>query len=171
MQYTEIAVFWCNFHFSEKRYRIFKTHCQFGLHDLNFLQGEFLSQKRSPTSQSKTRSRRLHSSIKLKVRVLSNVIMSQTNDDYETDIVDMFESDGDTLYRLPTPTSHIGEEDDPSHESDARSNFEAMPTRKRNAERSTIVQLANKSVTVGPNSVHTNEGARENISDRSLCNE
>ena len=96
--------------------------------------------------------------------------MAQTNIDHGIDLIDMSESDGDTLYRLPTPLNHFEEEDESSNASDVISSSEDMPTRKRNVKCSTRVQQVNSAITVGPNSLHTNEGARENISDRSLRN-
>ena len=96
--------------------------------------------------------------------------MAQTNIDHGIDLIDMSESDGDTLYRLPTPLNHFEEKDEPSNASDVISSAEDMPTRKRNVKCSTRVKQVNSAITVGPNSLHTNEGAREDISDRSLRN-
>ena len=65
--------------------------------------------------------------------------MSQTNMDHGIDLIDMSESDGDTLYRLPTPSDQFEEIDDPSNASDVISSSEDMPTRTRNVKRSTRV--------------------------------
>ena len=59
--------------------------------------------------------------------------------DHGIDLIDMSESDGDTLYRLPTPLNHSEEKDEPSDASDVISSSEDMPTRTRNVKRSTRV--------------------------------
>ena len=100
-------------------------------------------------------------------RVLGNidqVTMSHSSDREDAGRIDTSDSDGGTLYRLPTSSEHSDESDEHRDRVESSDEVRSRETKRRN-------RLANdgyveRTEMKGPNSLHTNEGVPGDSSDR-----
>ena len=89
--------------------------------------------------------------------------MSHSSDHENAGQIDMTDSDGDTLYRLPTSSEHSDGSDDHRDRVINCSEDRFRETKKRNRDKNDSVDAT---MLKGPNFLHTNEGVPGDNSDR-----
>ena len=94
--------------------------------------------------------------------------MSHFGDPEDADQIETPDSDGDTLYRLPTSSEHSDGSDDHRDGVENHNEVRSHKTKKRNPNKNVNVD---STALKGPNSLHTNEGVPGDSSDRPSCRE